>query len=111
VQRGCLRELAQLEAGLLQQFRFEEEEGIFADVLQVAPRYFDRAETLRAQHPSLERELGAIRELGENCGRSPERWLELELRLATFARKLESHERAENEVSSRVFLEDIGTSG
>ena len=80
-----------------------------ADVLQVAPRYFRRAETLQAQHATLAKELGAIRELSETCRRSPERWSKLESRLATFARKLQVHERAENEISSLVFLEDIGT--
>ena len=108
--RACLREVVEFEVALVQHFRLEEEGGL-ADVLQVAPRYFNRAETLQAQHTTLARELAAIRELGEICGRSPERWSELESRLATFSRKLQSHERAENEISSRSFFEDIGTSG
>ncbi len=109
--RACLRELVDLEVALLQHFWLEEEGESLADVLEVAPRYFDRAETLQAQHATLASELGAIRELGEICGRSPERWSELESRLAIFARKLQSHERAETEISARVFLEDIGTPG
>ena len=109
--RACLRELVKLEVTLLKHFRLEEEGGSLADVLQVAPHYSDRAETLLAQHATLAKELGAIRELGEICGRSPERWSELESRLASFARKLESHEHAENEISSRAFLDDIGTPG
>jgi hypothetical protein len=108
--RACLRELVKFEVAVLQHFLFEEEGGL-ADVLQVAPRYFDRAETLLAQHATLAKELGAIRELAEICGRSPERWSELESRLASFARKFESHEHAENEISSRAFLDDIGTPG
>ena len=109
--RACPKELVELELALLRHFQLEEEGGALADVLQVAPRYFGRAEALQAQHAGLARELGAIRELGELCGRSPECWSELELRLATFARKLQSHERAENEISSRVYLEDLGTPG
>ncbi len=108
--RACLRELVKFEVAVLQHFRFEEDGGL-ADVLQVAPRYFDRAEALLAQHATLAKELGAIRELGEICGRSPERWSELESRLATFARKLHSHEGAENEIASRALLEDLGTPG
>jgi hypothetical protein len=106
----CLRDLAELESALLRHFALEEAGGSLAEVLRVAPRYFDRAEKLQAQHPSLARELRDLCELGEISGRSLEHWSELEWRLAAFARCLHDHESAENEIASRAFLEDIGSS-
>ena len=47
--------------------------------------------------------------LVEISGRSREAWSELDWQLARFGRELVAHERAENELSSQVFPEDIGT--
>jgi len=107
--RACQRELAELEAAVIHHFRCEEADDPLAEVVRVAPRYFEHARVLQAQHGTLEREITAIRELAEVCGRSRERWSELEWRLGTFARRLQAHERAENEIASQVLYEDIGT--
>jgi hypothetical protein len=105
--RASLRELASLELALIRHFK-REESGL-RDVLGVAPRHYSRAESLERQHAVLSRELRDICALGEVCGPSAERWAELEWRLAGFSRRLQVHERAENDLASDVFLEDIGT--
>lgn len=107
--RACLRELSGLEETLSSHFQGEEADGPLADTLQVAPRYADRAEALQAEHVTLAREFATIRALGAICVGAPARWSELDSRLSTFARRLRAHEHAENEISSCVFLEDLGT--
>jgi hypothetical protein len=106
---ACLRDLADLEAAVLRHFALEDAGDSLSDLLRVAPRYAARAEELQAEHASLARELRSVCELGEICGRSQERWSELEWRLEAFARNLQAHESAENEIASRAFLEDVGS--
>lgn len=107
--RAVSRDLSGLETSLTRHFGSEESSSALDDVLRAAPRHYARAKALVAQHRTLRREMSAIRELGEICGRSAERWSELQWRLAAFGRKLHAHERAENEIASKVLYEDIGT--
>ena len=108
--RADAKAIAELEDRLSEHFRLEESGGYLADALRVAPRYHARAEVLRAQHDDLSAEMRGICELAGVSGRSLEAWSELEWRLGAFARRLREHERAENEITSDAFLEDIGTS-
>ena len=107
--RARVRTISELEALLIEHFHLEEVGGYLADALRVAPRYNTRAEALRGQHAGLAREMRALRELCEICGRSRERWDELDTRLAAFANRLSTHERGENEIQSDALLEDLGT--
>ena len=109
--RASVRALAELEAYLVSHFQLEETGGYMSEALQLAPRYHGRAEDLREQHETLACEMRALCELAEIIGPSREAWSELERRLARFGRELLAHERAENELTSQIFLEDIGTAG
>ena len=103
--------MAELEACLLSHFQLEETGGYMSEALRLAPRYHARAEDLREQHETLTCQMRALCELVEISGPSREAWCELERRLARFGRELLAHERAENELMSRILLEDIGTAG
>ena len=107
--RASVKAIADLEARLVAHFQLEESSGQLSDVLRLAPRFHARAESLREQHDTLAREMRSICELAEISGRSREAWSELEWRLDAFSRRLRAHERAENEIASDAFLEDIGT--
>lgn len=106
--RASVKAIADLEAKLVDHFQLEESEGHLIEALRQAPRFHGRVEALRAQHDVLAREMRSLCELAEISGRSVEAWSELDWRLAAFSRRLHAHERAENEIASDVFLEDIG---
>ncbi len=103
--------MGELEAYLVSHFQLEETGGYMSEALRLAPRYHARAENLREQHETLACQMRALCELAKISGPSREAWSELERRLARFARELLAHERAENELTSQIFLEDIGTAG
>ena len=107
--RERVRTITELEVLLIDHFQLEETGGYMADALRLAPQYSGRAEALRTQHTALALEMRSLRELCEICGRSKERWAELDARLASFTKRLRTHERAENEIASDALLEDIGT--
>ncbi len=109
--RASVRAMAELEAYLVSHFQLEETGGYMSEALRLAPRYHGRAEDLREQHETLACQMRALCELAEISGPSREAWSELDRRLARFGRELLAHERAENELTSQIFLEDIGTAG
>ncbi len=103
-------DLAQLADRLVKHFAEEEEDGYFSAALEHAPRLFERANALMAQHPLMSRQAEDLSAAAAGAGNSAdEQWWEetLECFLA-FKKELFEHERCENELLLEAYHRDLG---
>ncbi len=99
-------ELAAFRRQLLDHFAHEEEQGVLDLAAATAPRFADRLEELRAQHDEFRACADAL--VNEAAG---DAWEGLRQRFAALRGDLLEHERVENEMMQRAYLEDLGGRG
>lgn len=98
--------IADIREHLQQHFDSEERDGYLGPALNVAPRYSEEAEELRAQHVRLLQTLdalGARLRTGDH-----EVWNNACAEIAAFVNELETHEHAENNIVQAAFNDDTG---
>ncbi len=103
--------LAKLGDQLVKHFATEEEGGYFSEALEHAPRLFERANALMAQHPLMLREAKALADLAPGGGDPAaieKWWAETRSRFLAFKAELMRHEHHENVVLQEAFHTDIG---
>lgn len=101
------RVLAQFGDRLVQHFALEEEGGYFAEAMLQAPQLVSQANALMDQHAQLctkIRNLAVISTSVEDEGR----WKEIQNRFAQFLAELRIHERSEDDLLQKAYVDDLG---
>lgn len=101
--------MASLRAEVEAHFRDEETIGLFADVLERAPRLQLRVQGLRREHQFMADSLRRLTRLAQQTTGTGSWWQELETDFRDFARDLMQHEREEIGLMQDAF-DDLGTS-
>jgi hypothetical protein len=104
-----LEALTELRAELVEHFRQEELGGYFHDVIKLAPRFKERADTLLQQHPTLQQRIDSVRLMAEQSSSSPSWWQSLDDELHKFYQVFDQHERDETALLQDAYTCDIGT--
>lgn len=95
--------LGAFRTSLLAHFEREEQSGVLENAAQEQPRFAGRIEALLGEHAGLRTAAESLAE-----GAAGEGWGDFEARFEAFRDALAEHERAENEVLTSVYLDDIG---
>lgn len=113
--RATIRRLGALLANLRDQlamhFSLEEAFGYFDDALEVAPRFSELADTLRAEHGALFEEICLLSEAAEQLfyrENSTRTIRHIVFALADFQHRFARHESRENELILQALHDDIG---
>ena len=104
--REIQRQLGYFRRQLLDHLAHEERSGILELAVAAAPRFHRRVERLRGQHVELRERIDALVE--EAAGTD---WVRVHAHFVAFRRVLVTHDRAENNVVQRAYLEDLGGRG
>lgn len=103
-------DLAQLADRLLKHFADEEHGGYLTAALEHAPRLFERANALMAQHPLMSRQARELTTVTAQAafGADEPWWEETLRRFLEFKAELFEHERRENELLLEAYHRDLG---
>jgi len=96
----------ELRGRLFEHLEAEETNRILEQAATVAPRFAEWVDRLLGEHDDLRAHTRAL-----VAGTGSGDWTALHARFVEFRRVLRAHERAENEVVQRAYLEDIGGPG
>ena len=105
---GMRHFFANLESSLRAHFAHEEADGIFCEVVAIAPRFRERVEWLKKEHITL---LEQVKELQERVEEGPlvnRWWRETAVRFEAFVAFLLEHEASENDLIQNAYNQDIG---
>jgi uncharacterized protein (UPF0335 family) len=98
--------VGELRARFFEHLDGEEANRILEQAATVAPRFAGRVDRLLGEHDDLRARMRAL-----VAGADGEGWTGLHARFVEFRRVLRAHERAENDVVQRAYLEDLGGMG
>ena len=96
-----------LRDALRDHFRHEEEEGLFAQIADHAPRLADRADDLCSEHAQMLREVGSLVEQAKSFRGNEHFRRLLHDAFDRLRERLIRHESDENELLQRTYGEDI----
>jgi hypothetical protein len=101
--------VAEVKRQVVEHFDHEECGGYFAEALEAAPHWSERAAGLLAEHAAMAGELEMFcKQVGESLA-GPSDWHALEQCFARFVARFQAHETAENELLQAAYGEDIGS--
>jgi len=95
---------------LLKHFELEEEGGYMNDLMELAPRFAGKAESLHSEHQAILRDLDGII-TGLKAVTAASEVGEVQERLTALVGQLECHECAEREMLADAYYQDIGAAG
>ncbi len=103
--------LEDLKRDLPEHFALEERDGHMVSAIAVAPRFHRNAAQLIAQHADFCDRLTLLLSHAREAGTSFQSWARVQQDFFRLSADLLEHERAENDLISRAYNEDIGTPG
>ena len=103
--------LEDLKRDLPAHFALEEQDGHMASAIAVAPRFHRNAAQLIAQHADFCDRLTLLLSHAREAGTSSQSWARVQQDFFRLSADLLEHERAENDLISRAYNEDIGSPG
>lgn len=106
--KDALAQIAKLRERLESHFEQEEAGGCFDEAVSRLPRIAPQAASLQKQHGQFVRTVNEILRVEPDGQDWRNHWKRLQTEFERFAKKLEAHENAENEILGRAFNVEVG---
>jgi iron-sulfur cluster repair protein YtfE (RIC family) len=101
-------DLLRLKDELEQHFHYEEEGGLFRDIVEKSPHANERVNSLRKEHRVAIAQLTALSESAMLATGTPAWWEGLEYQFHEFSSQLMNHEHKEKELLQETYGLDLG---